>query len=96
MPEYRNRGLIRAIFELIHARSTACGQLAQGITGLTYYYRQFGYEYALDLGGSRSVYLAAIPKLKEGQPEPYALRAATLHDLPQLLALYVMKAECAS
>jgi Acetyltransferase (GNAT) domain len=88
MPEYRNRGLIRAIFELIHTRSAANGQLAQGITGIHYYYRLFGYEYALDLGGSRSVYLAAIPKLKQGEPEPYVLRAATLHDLPQLLALY--------
>src|SRR6476620_12558376 len=82
MPDFRNRGLIRAIFELIHARSAAEGQLAQGITGISYYYRQFGYEYALDLGGRRSVYLAAIPKLKPGETEPYALRDATLADIP--------------
>src|SRR5688500_12533938 len=54
LPEYRNRGLIRAIFELIHARGDGEGQLAQGITGIPYYYRQFGYEFALDLGGRRS------------------------------------------
>ena len=71
------------------SRAQRCGgQLAQGITGIQYYYRQFGYEYALDLGGRRSVYLAAIPKLKPGDPEPYALREATPDDLPQLMALY--------
>jgi hypothetical protein len=88
LPEYRNRGLIRSIFELIHARSAAAGHLAQGITGISYYYRQFGYEYALDLDGRRSVYLAAIPKLKPGASEAYMLRAATAEDLPQVMALY--------
>src|SRR5215210_834983 len=88
MPDFRNRGLIRSIFELIHARSAAEGQLAQGITGISYYYRQFGYEYALDLHGRRSVYLAAIPDLNPGETEPYALRAATQEDIPQVSALY--------
>ncbi|MFL5801558.1 MAG: GNAT family N-acetyltransferase [Roseiflexaceae bacterium] len=87
-PDYRNRGLVRAIFELIHARSTARGQIVQAITGIPFYYRQFGYEFALDLGGNRAVFFAAIPKLKEGEPEPYGLREATLDDLPQLMALY--------
>lgn len=87
-PDYRNRGLVRAIFELIHARSAALGHLAQGITGIPYYYRQFGYEYALDLGGTQIVHLAAIPKLEEGTPEPYRLRDATPEDLPLVRALY--------
>lgn len=87
-PDYRNRGLIRAVFELIHARSAARGDLAQAITGISYYYRQFGYEYALDLDGSRSVYFAAIPQLKPGATEPYRLRDATPQDLPEVLALY--------
>ncbi|HJZ46091.1 MAG TPA: GNAT family N-acetyltransferase [Roseiflexaceae bacterium] len=88
LPEFRNRGLIRAIFELIHARSDGEGHLAQGITGISYYYRQFGYEYAIDLDAYRSVYLAAIPKLKEGEAEPYALRDATPADLPRVMELY--------
>jgi hypothetical protein len=87
-PEYRERGLVRAVFELIHARSAALDHLAQGITGIPFYYRQFGYEYALDLGGERSVYFAAIPGLKPDQTEPFALREATLDDLPRLRALY--------
>ena len=48
-PAYRHRGLIRALFELIHARSEAEGHLVQAITGIPYFYRLFGYEYALDL-----------------------------------------------
>ncbi|GAB4108810.1 MAG: hypothetical protein OHK0022_60910 [Roseiflexaceae bacterium] len=86
--EYRNRGLIRAIFELIHARSAAQGQMAIGITGIPYYYRQFGYEYALDLGGGRTLPFSAIPKLKEGESEAFLLREATREDLPRALELY--------
>jgi hypothetical protein len=87
-PDYRNRGLVRAIFELLHARSAAKGHMAQGITGIPFYYRQFGYEYALDLGGSRAVFFAAIPKLKPGEAEPYRLRDATVDDIPLVMALY--------
>jgi len=87
-PDYRNRGLVRAVFELIHARSDERGDLVQGITGIPYYYRLFGYEYALDLDGSRSLYFTSIPQLKEGELEPYRLRAATLDDLPLVRTLY--------
>src|SRR5256714_5468036 len=85
---YRNRGFIRAIFELIHARSAAKGHMAQCISGIAYYYRQFGYEYALDMGGSRRVYFPAIPKLEAGATEPFHLRDAMPEDLALLLALY--------
>ena len=37
-PDYRNRGLVRALFELIHARSTARGDMLQGITGIPFYF----------------------------------------------------------
>lgn len=87
-PDYRQRGLVRAVFELIHARSAERGHLLQGITGIPYYYRQFGYEYAIDLDGNRGVYFDSIPKLKEGEREPYSLRDATAQDLPQMRALY--------
>ncbi|HZS91403.1 MAG TPA: GNAT family N-acetyltransferase [Chloroflexota bacterium] len=86
--DYRRRGLIRAIFELIHARSAALGHLAQGITGIPYYYRQFGYEYALDFEGNRPIPWSAIPHLKEGEDEPFHLRDATPDDIPMLMELY--------
>ncbi|KPV49987.1 hypothetical protein SE17_29540 [Kouleothrix aurantiaca] len=88
MPGYRERGLVRAVFDLIHARSDAEGHMAQGITGIPYYYRQFGYEYALDLGGWRVVFNSAIPPLAEGATEPFVLRPATVAEIPQVLALY--------
>jgi GNAT superfamily N-acetyltransferase len=87
-PNYRHRGLIRALFEIIHARSEAEGHMVQAITGIPYFYRQFGYEYALDLGGSRTTYLSLIPKAKEGVPEPFTLREATVEDIPLIDALY--------
>ena len=87
-PDYRNRGLVRAVFELVHARSEAEGHMAQAITGIPYFYRQFGYEYALDLGVERETYTALIPPLAEGTSEPYSLRDATINDIPLIARLY--------
>ncbi|HEY0603830.1 MAG TPA: GNAT family N-acetyltransferase [Herpetosiphonaceae bacterium] len=85
--EHRHRGLIRAIFELIHARSAARGDLVLGITGIGYYYRQFGYEYALDLGGGCNIPFSAIPARSPHTPE-IRLRPATIDDIPDLLRLW--------
>ena len=87
-PDYRRRGLVRMQFDVLHAKSEAMGHLVQGITGIPWYYRQFGYEYALDLGGGRLTYAASISTLKEGETEPYRLRPMTLDDLPFVKALY--------
>lgn len=87
-PAYRNRGLVRRLFEMVHARSAAEGHLLQAITGIAYFYRQFGYEYVLDLEGSRTVYFSQIPDRKEGEAERYQLRIATLDDIPALMDFY--------
>lgn len=87
-PGYRNRGLVRAILDAIHALSAAYGHLAQGITGIPWFYRQFGYEYALTLGGSRNLSLNDIPELNEGETEPYQTRPATEDDISILMRLY--------
>ncbi|HXZ03825.1 MAG TPA: GNAT family N-acetyltransferase, partial [Ktedonobacteraceae bacterium] len=87
-PDYRNRGLIRRLFEMVHARSESEGHLVQGITGISYFYRQFGYEYALELEGRRVTFLSLIPKWQESTPEPYSLRIATSEDIPLLIELY--------
>ena len=87
-PDYRNRGLIRKLFNMLHSRSEAEGHLAQAITGILYFYRQFGYEYALELEGRRVTYLSLIPKAPESIPEPYFLRIATPDDIPLLVELY--------
>ncbi len=87
-PDYRDRGLVRALFELVHARSEAKGHLVQGITGIPFYYRLFGYEYAADLGGELSVYFPTIPSLMPGETEKFQLRGATDADLSVVKNLY--------
>lgn len=85
---YRHRGLVRALFEMVHERSEAEGDLVQAITGIPYFYRQFGYEYALELEDRHTTPLALLPQAKEGEPEPFTLRAATVEDIPTIATLY--------
>ena len=88
LPEYRNRGLVRLQFEEIHKWSTERGHMVQGITGIPYYYRLFGYEMAFDLAGRRFGYEPNVPKLKDGEDEPYHIRPATEGDLPFIAEVY--------
>ena len=46
-PAYRRRGLVRALFDHLHARSAAQGQLFTIVTGIPYFYRRLGYQYGL-------------------------------------------------
>ncbi len=85
-PDYRQRGLVRKLFEVLHAQSAAQGHLAQGITGIHWFYRQFGYEYALELSGGRVVDLASIDALAKN--EAYRLREMALDDIPFAARLY--------
>ena len=87
-PAYRRRGLVRAQFDVLHAKSEREGHLVQGITGIPWYYRQFGYEYAIDLDGGRCVYPSLIAPLKDGEVEAYRFRLAREDDLPLVMELY--------
>ena len=88
LPEYRRRGLVREVMRLIHARSRAQGHLAEGITGIPWYYRQFGYEYAVDMQGAMRIPVTEIPAAKAGEPELFTLRPATVDDIPVVARLY--------
>jgi len=88
LPEFRKRGLIRLQFDEIHRWSAERGQLVQVITGIPYYYRQFGYEMALDLSGGRAAFQAQIEKMKPDEDRPYKIRRAEKNDLPFLHDLY--------
>jgi hypothetical protein len=87
-PEFRNRGLVKLQFDVIHQWSAARGDKVQAITGIPYYYRLFGYEMAMNLGGGRVGFPTFIPRLKEGEAEPYNIRPATEVDIPFLSDLY--------
>lgn len=88
VPDYRNQGLIKALFALVHQRGAAEGDMVQVITGIPHFYRQFGYEYALDLWESLVVSVADLPQLPADTGEPYLLRDACIEDIPLIKKLY--------
>ena len=87
-PEYRRRGLVRKQFEVIHALSAARGELMQGITGIPWYYRLFGYEMALDMEAERVIDGIHIPKRKADETETCRLRPRTPADDTFIQELY--------
>jgi hypothetical protein len=92
LPEYRRRGLVRAQFEAIHALSASRGELVTAITGIPWYYRQFGYEMTVNLGGSRQYFWARSGNDEPVAEELFTWRPATVDDLPLLQDLY--RAHC--
>lgn len=88
LAEFRNRGLVRAQFDELHKWSAARGEMLQSITGIPYFYRQFGYEMGLELGGGRVGFEPLIPRLKEGESEPFLIRPAAEADIPFILETY--------
>lgn len=85
---YRRRGLVRKQMEWIHQRSAAKGELVQAITGIPWYYRQYGYEMALDLSGSRTLFWHQLRPAPSDEESPYQMRPATSADIPALEPLY--------
>ena len=88
LDSYRRRGLVRAQFEVIHALSAARGELVQAITGIPWYYRQFGYEMTLELGGGRPFHWHHPGNTASVETEIYQMREATAADIPSLSRLY--------
>ncbi|SEG60612.1 Acetyltransferase (GNAT) domain-containing protein [Nonomuraea solani] len=79
--EYEGRGLVRALMRWAHDRSAARGHVVQVMIGITYFYRRFGYEYAIDI--QPALPLRTLPPADD----PTALRPARPSDLPALTAL---------
>ncbi len=79
---YRRRGLVRAQFDVLHERSDAAGEHLQFITGIEWYYRQFGYEYALDLRPQPTLLLGGKPVVAD---ERWSVRPASLADVAFLV-----------
>ena len=87
-PEYRRRGLVRKQFESIHARSAKKGELMQVITGVDWFYRQFGYDMGVKLWGSRCVDARSLAGIKNGEVAPYRLRALKTGDEEWIREIY--------
>jgi hypothetical protein len=60
----------------------------QAITGIPWYYRQFGYEMGLSLGGSRAGFKSQVPKLQDSDGEKFHVRSATENDLSFIAEAY--------
>ena len=87
-PDYRLRGLMRAQLETVHEWSAARGEMAQGVTGIPWFYRRFGYEMTIEHMGGRSVAVEDVPGPRPGESEPYTLREAADDDVPFLTETY--------
>ncbi|MEQ4209130.1 GNAT family N-acetyltransferase [Actinopolymorpha sp. B9G3] len=87
-PGYRNRGLIRTALDVMHERSAREGRPVQAITGIPFFYRQFGYEYAVDERGRVTVALGLLPDEPSGSGEQYRLRQARDEDIPSIAACH--------
>lgn len=85
---YRRRGLIRRQMDIAHALSAQRGEMVQAITGIPWYYRMFGYEMALNLGGGREFFWTRQGNDKRREDETYQIRPATEADIPALNELY--------
>ena len=83
---HRQRGLIRTQVGFFKQRLRERGCLLSHIQGIPYYYRQFGYEYAVPLDGDLRLGLHEGPAaLEDGA---FTFREATPNDIPLLAGFY--------
>jgi hypothetical protein len=91
-PDYRKRGLVRLQMETVHDWSAELGHRMQVITGIPWFYRQFGYEMGLDLTGGRIAFPDTVPELQKDADEPYRFRRAETDDIDFITGCYA--SEC--
>lgn len=85
---FRNRGLVRALFREFHHKSDQDGDLMQCISGIPWFYRQFGYEMAVELGGSRSGFITQVEAAEKEKNAEIKARGAAARDITFLSELY--------
>jgi hypothetical protein len=78
LPAYRRRGLVRRQFAVVHRWCVERGLLVQTIGGIPWFYRQFGYEYAIPEGPGRVLSRTAVPPA--GEPAAVTIRPARAGD----------------
>ena len=82
-PSHEHRGLVRRQLDLVHRWSAEDGHLMQLIAGIPYFYRRFGYEYAIQMPPVRLV----IPGVDLAMPEGWSVRPARSDDIPIIMDL---------
>ena len=90
-PDYRRRGLVRKQFDLMHKWSQDRGHLFNTIMGIGFYYRQFGYEYAIEAWGGSTTspsLLESASRTKKGPPA-FTARDARPEDTEFIADTYI-------
>ena len=89
--DYRRRGLGRKQFELMNKWSEDRSHLFNAIIGIGHYYRQFGYEYAIDAWGGSTTSPSALGNASKTKKDPPALTArdASPADTPFIADTYI-------
>lgn len=78
--EAEGQGLVRRILEEIHGTASSRGEMMQWIVGITYFYRRFGYEYAIPVDGMHLFAAGEAPPIPDG----WSVRAAAHEDIATL------------
>lgn len=84
-PSHRNRGLVRRQFERLHTLAREAGYDILVIWGIPFYYRQFGYSYAIEGCTTETVSRSAVPAAAGAD---VGFRPATAADIPALRDFY--------
>ena len=83
LPTHEHRGLVRRQMDLVHQWSQERGDLTQVIGGIPYFYRRFGYEYAVAIPRMR----VRLPGDAPEMPDEWQVRRARPADVPAVMAL---------
>ena len=83
LPEFRRRGLIRQLVNEYHSQVLERGYDLSVLEGIPYFYRQFGYEYAVPLLEETRIRLEQIPEFES----KIKIRPFTMKDLPKAIQL---------
>ncbi|GAA1657033.1 GNAT family N-acetyltransferase [Actinoplanes couchii] len=90
-PQHRGHQLTELLFDTVHRTLDAENVLLQTIEGIPYFYRRFGYDYALANDGAPSIPVTALPAAGESetirQGKSETIRLATVDDAAELAAV---------
>lgn len=90
LPDFRHggRSLVATLIERFDELLIAGEYDLTHIQGIPYYYRRYGYDYALPLEPHLNLELRSVPDALDAEDDAFAVRAAEERDIPALVALY--------
>jgi predicted N-acetyltransferase YhbS len=92
-PEYRHRGLVRLQMQKLGQLIDRRGTDLVIIEGIPYFYRQFGYSYAIDHRSFDLLPVVRVPNHPDPAQSRYELRPALSGDAAELSRLYTRSVE---